>query len=155
MSDVTLPSERHYQVHLRRMGLALAFNLALGVAMTLALMRPGDQMWLGVPIALVLIPAMVALDIALGGRLWRRPDSEDRRIGRDEWVRANMDRSRRIALNAVFIAQVPLMFFVAYLQPDPPTVGESVVGMAMLTMVVASATFYASYLHYSGQDADG
>ena len=27
--------------------------------------------------------------------------------------------------------------------------------MALLTMVTASATFYASYLHYSRQDADG
>lgn len=155
MADVSLPSERHYQIHLRRMGLGLAFNLALGVAMTLALIRPGDQMGLGVPMALVLIPALVALDVALGGRLWRRHDPEDRRIVRDEWVRANMDRSRKIALNVVFIVQVPLMFFVAYLQPDPPTVGESVVGMAMLTMVAGSATFYASYLHYSRQDADG
>jgi hypothetical protein len=45
------------------------------------------------------------------------------------------------------------MFAVAYLPPDP-TVESSVIGMAMLTMVLAGTGFFASYLIYSRQPAD-
>ena len=62
-------------------------------------------------------------------------------------------RARRVALNAIWIGQVPLMFAVAYLPPDP-TVESSVIGMAMLTMVLAGTGFFASYLIYSRQPAD-
>jgi hypothetical protein len=136
------------------MGMGLAFGAALGAGMILALMRPGVQTSLVVVPALVFMAGSVALSIALRGRRWPRPTPEDRVIGRDEWVSANINRSRRFALAAVCFGQVPLMLFVAYVQPDP-TVGSSVLGMAMLTLVTGNVTFFGSYLLYSRQPADG
>ena len=155
MDDASrIPSERHYRFHLRRMALGLAFSLALGVGMIVALVRPGPQTALVVAPTVVFMVAMIALDVALRGRRWRRPDPEDARIARDEWVRTNIGRARWVALIAIWAAQAPLMFLVAYLPPDP-TVGKSVVGMSLLTMVSGGTGFFASYLIYSRQAFDG
>jgi hypothetical protein len=57
--------------------------------MIIALMLPGLH------VALVVAPSTVFIAIILAhsawrGRLWRRPDPEERRIGRDEWVQMNI-----------------------------------------------------------------
>ena len=146
--------ERHYRFHLRRMAFGLAFCLALGVAMIVALMRPSFQVGIVLAPALVFIVASIGLNVALRGRRWPRPAAEERLIGSDEWVQANINRSRRIALLSIYTAQVPLMFLVAYVPADP-TVSTSVVGMAILTMVSGGSAFFASYLLHSRQHTDG
>jgi hypothetical protein len=75
-------------------------------------------------------------------------------LGRDEWVQANVNRSRKVALQSIYAMQVPLMFFVAYL-PAAPTVSTSVVGMAILTMASGGTAFFATYLLRSRHPADG
>lgn len=118
------------------------------------LLRPGLGVGTLVAPAVVFIAASIGLERALRGRRWPRPDTEDRRIGRDEWVQANFNRSRRIALLAIFTVQVPLIFVVAYV-PASPTVSTSVVGMALLTMSSGSVALFASYLLFSRQHANG
>jgi hypothetical protein len=39
MNELTTPSERHYRFHLRRMSLGLAFSVAMGAGMIVALIR--------------------------------------------------------------------------------------------------------------------
>jgi hypothetical protein len=155
MNELTTPSERHYRFHLRRMSLGLAFSVAMGAGMIVALILPGLLFALLFTPPAVFIVSMIALDVALRGRAWRRHDLEDRRIWTDERVKANADRSRRMALRAVYVVQVPLMFVAAYAQPDPPSVETATLGMAMLTMACGAATFFASYLRYSWLDAHG
>lgn len=154
MKNIGVPSERHYRFHLLGMAMGLALFVALGVGMILALLRPGIQMGLAVVPGVVFFLASIALSIALRGCRWPRRDPEDRRIMADEWVRMNTERARKISLRTVWLAQGPLMFLVAYIPPDP-TVGTSVMGMAMLTMVVAGTAFFGSYLVYSRERADG
>jgi len=153
MNDIGVPSERHWRFHLLRMALGLAFFVALGVGVILALVRPGIQTAI-LTIPFVFVLAGIALRFTLRGRRWTRPDPEDNRIMRDEWVRRNYERARRIALRAIWMAQAPLMFLVAYIPPDP-TVGGSVVGMAMLTMATGGTAFLGSYLVYSREPSDG
>lgn len=155
MNDTSVPSERHYLFHLRRMGLGLAFSVATGLAMMIALMRPGLRLSYLLAPALVFIVATLALNLTLRGRAWTQPDSEEVRITRDERVRANADRSRRTALSAIYLAQVPLIPLVPYLQPDPPSVETTAVAMALLTMSLGSAAFFAAYLWRSRLDAHG
>jgi hypothetical protein len=131
------------------MALSLAFSLAVGVGIVLALIRPGEHASYMVVPALVFLGATLALRFLLGGG-WS--DLEYRRIVRDEWVRSNMDRARKTALLAIYIAQVPLVFLVPYLDP---TRDNAVVGMALLTMAVGGAAFFGSYLIYVRQNADG
>jgi hypothetical protein len=140
--------ERHYRFHLRRMAMGLAFNLAMAVTMVFALIRPGIQVGILLAPALVFIIASVGLNIALRGWEWPHPTVDDRHVGRDEWVQANVNRARQIALHSIYIVQVPLMFFVAYV-PAVPTVSTSVVGMAILTMASGGTAFFASYLFHS------
>jgi predicted anti-sigma-YlaC factor YlaD len=146
--------ERHYRFHLRRMAVGLAFSLALGVATIFALLRPGLGVGVVVAPALVFLAATLGLNIALRGRGWARPDVEDRRIGRDEWVGTNINRAHRVALLAVYAAQVPLMLLVVHAPPDP-AVSASVVAMALLTMSSGGAAFFTSYLLASRQQTDG
>jgi predicted anti-sigma-YlaC factor YlaD len=146
--------ERHYRFHLRRMALGLAFSLAMAVAMIFSLVRPGIHVGLLMIPALVFIIASVGLNIALRGWGGPSPIHDDRQVARDEWVQANINRSRRIALQSIYAAQVPLMFFVAYV-PSMPTVSTSVVGMAILTMASGSTAFFASYLLHSRLHSDG
>ena len=155
MNDTRTPSERHYLFHLRRMGLGLAFSFATGLAMVIALMQPGLRFSYLLAPALVFILATLVLNLALRGRAWTRPDSEELRINRDERVRANADHSRRTALKAIYLAQVPLIPLVAYLQADPPSVEATAVAMALLTMSVGSTAFFTAYLWRSRLDAHG
>ncbi len=155
MAHALIPSERHYLFHLRRMGLGLAFSVAMGLATVIALVRPGLQISYLMAPALVFVLAVVGLNVALRGREWSRTDMEDRRIASDERVRANADRSRKAALQAIYFAQLPLMPLAAYLQPDPASVEVAVVGMALLTMSAGATTFFLSYLWRSRCDASG
>jgi hypothetical protein len=154
MVAISVPSERHYRYHILSRALALAFFTAFGAGTIVGLIRPGSQA------SVVLVPTAVfllisfALGIALRGRRWLRFDPEDRIIQADEWVRANTERARRVALMTVWLAQGPLMFFVAYIPPDP-TVGGSVTGMAGLTMALAGIAFFGSYLVFSRVPSDG
>jgi len=146
--------ERHYRFHLRRMAMGLAFSLSMGVTMIFSLIRPGIHVGILLAPALVFIMAMVVLNIALCGWEWPHSTAEDRYVGRDEWVQANVNRARKSALHSIYAAQVPLMFFVAYV-PAVPTVSVSVVGMAILTMASGGTAFFASYLFHSRQHIDG
>jgi hypothetical protein len=137
-----------------RMGLGLAFSVAYGAGMILALITPGLQpMFVLVP-ALVAIAASIALNIAARGPRWWRSDSEDRRIYKDEWVKEITNRARSRALLAVYLVQAPLIFFVAYSQPEP-TAETSVVGMSALTVAAGLTAYFASYLHSCWTHADG
>jgi hypothetical protein len=151
MNDSTAPSERHYRFHLYRMALGLAFNVALGIGVTFGLMLPGNQLAFVAP-ALVFMVVSIALGIAV--RRWPQHDAEERRLRADEWIRMNVERARKISLRTVWLAQAPLMFLVAYLPPDP-TVGSSVVGMALLTLTLAGIGFFGSYLVFSRGLSDG
>lgn len=146
--------ERHYRFHIRRMAVGLAFSLAMGVAMIFALIRPGMQLGILLVPALVFIIATAGLNIALRGWVRPRPTTASRHMGQDEWVQANVNRSRKTALLSIYTAQVPLMFLVPYI-PVVPTVATSVAGMAILTMASGSTAFFASYLFHSRQHTDG
>lgn len=155
MTRSELPSERHYRFHLRRMSLGLAFSVAVGAAMIVALLRPGVQVGLVITPGLVFIVSMVALNVALRGRSWRHPDFEERRIWSDERIKANADRARRTALHGLYLAQVPLIPLVVYAQPEPASAEAAATGMALLTMAAGGATFFGSYLRLSWLDAHG
>jgi hypothetical protein len=144
--------ERQYRFHMRRMALGLAFNLAMAAAMVLALFRPGLNIGLLLTPALVFTVASVGLNLLLNrsGRM----TVDYRALGRDEWVQANVNRSRKVALQSIYMVQVPLMFFVAYL-PAAPTVSTSVVGMAILTMASGGTAFFGTYLLRSRHLANG
>jgi hypothetical protein len=131
----------------------LAFSLAMVVAMIIVLIRPGIQLGILLAPAVVFILASAGLNIALRRRTWRRLATDYRHMGRDEWVQANINHSRKIALHSIYALQVPLMLLVTYI-PDVPTVATSVAGMAILTMASGSTAFFASYLLHSRQHTD-
>jgi hypothetical protein len=145
--------ERHYRFHLRRMALGLAFSLAMAVTAIVFLLRPGMQLGLLLAPAVVFVGATVGLNIVLRGWTWPR-NTPTTCVARDEWVQANVNRSRRVSLQTIYAVQVPLMFLVAYV-PTVPTVSMSVVGMALLTMASGSIAFFSSYLLHSRQHVDG
>jgi hypothetical protein len=84
---------------------------------------------------------------ARGGKAY---DAESKRIRQDEWITSSMRISSRDALLAVIFAQGPLMFFMAYVPPEP-----SVVGMGMMTTALGCGAFAWSYLYRTRASADG
>ena len=153
MSEDNRTIERSYKFHLWGMALQLALWVSLTVGMTLALVSPELKMTLVTLPMAVFVLASVALGFAISGRRWPRATPADRSMLADEWVRSNINQARKIALRTAWLAQGPLMFFVAYV-PTNPTVGTSVGGMAMFTMSLTGTAFCGTYLLCSRDRGD-
>jgi uncharacterized membrane protein YfcA len=150
MADIRLPSERHYRHHRRQWQIHLLFCAVMAIGTVAAVLVPGDNpgfvLW---PAGVVLI-LMVGAGVMMRARGGKAYDAESKRIRHDEWITSSMRISSRDALLAVIFAQGPLMFFMAYVPPEP-----SVVGMGMMTTALGCGAFAWSYLYRTRASADG
>lgn len=151
-----VPSERYYVVYQRSMVAGLLFVVCLGAYELVKVLRPasgrpewGDLLGL-VIVAAYLVLLLVMQLVTLRGRLWRARDPEVQTILRDEWTLANRSRAFQMAFWVMVWAQVPLMFFMAVVPPQP-----SVLGMAAMTMALGLGAFFATYLYHSRRPSDG
>ena len=153
MTTVHLPSERHFRLHRRQWLLYLLGCTAMGVGTIVAVLTPGENA------EYVLIPTgtLFALMFALGfvERIRRRAEFERemKRIRQDEWTHRGLSRSVGIALRYVIFGQVPLMFFMAYVPPEPSVEGVAL-GMGMVTTALGCGVMAASYLYYTREGPD-
>ena len=153
MTDVHLPSERHFRLHRRQWFLYLLGCTAMGVGTIVAVLTPGDNS------GYVIIPtfALFALMVAIGlfERVRRRTEfkREMRRIQQDEWTLRCHSRAVGQALLTVIFGQVPLMFFMAYAPPEPSIEGAAM-GMGLLTIALGCGAMAASYLYYIRASSD-
>ena len=151
MADVQLPSDRHLRFHRRQWVIYLLGCIAMAVGTIIAVLMPGDD-----DARVVLIPTfgffglMVVLSAIEQVRRRTEFEREKERIWTDEWMLRGLHRSLGFALRTVIFAQVPLMFFMAYVPAEP-----SVVGMGVMTVALGCATWAASYLHYTRASTDG
>lgn len=151
-----VPSERYYVVYQRSMAAGLLFVVCMSVYSVLKLLRPasgrpelGDLV--GPIIAVAYFVLLLAIQVVtLRGRLWRAREVEAQTILRDEWILANRSRAYRTAFWVMLCAQVPMMFFMAYVPPAP-----SVLGMGEMTGMLGLGAFFAAYLYYSRRPSDG
>ena len=153
MAETSPPLERHFQYFRRTTLLALIFYVVLGIGTVAALMTPGLQPAYIIVPGVAFIGAFVAHHLVMRKRGWLEPDPAGHTLAGDEWVKEIHHRSNRIAVWTGFFGQVPLMFFVAYVQVEPTAEG-SVIGMGMLTMVLMGITLWISYLYYTRPQAD-
>ena len=153
MTEIHLPSERHFRLHRRQWLLYLLGCTAMGVGTIVAVLTPGEQT------GFILIPTVTlfALMFALGyfERFRRRAEfkREMKRIQQDEWIQRSLRRSVGIALRYVIFGQVPLMFFMAYVPPEPTAEGVAL-GMGMMTMALGCGVMAASYLYHTRAISD-
>jgi hypothetical protein len=147
-------TERYYLTYQRSMLLGLIFVVCLGGTFMVQVFWPGNDgagLLGALAVSVVYAIALFAVHrVTLGGRSWRVRDPEVQTVLRDEWTRASRNRAFRVAFLVTFWAQVPLMFIMSYLPPEP-----SVPGVAWVTMTLGLATYYASYLYFSRQQNDG
>jgi hypothetical protein len=74
---------------------------------------------------------------------------EMKRIQKDEWIQRCMSRAVGKALLTVIFTQIPLVFFMAYVPPEP-----SVLGMGMMTTALGCGVMAAGYLYYTRANSD-
>ncbi len=149
MTNVQMPSERHFRYHRHLMLLYLLLCTVMAVGTVVAVLTPGENSEFAlVPEAIVLV-FMTALTLVVRGRRGKDHKREMRRIWQDEWLIRCQDRSRRTALLTVILIQVPLMVFMDYVPPEP-----SVVGMGSMTIAVGCGAFAAGYLYHSRANAN-
>jgi hypothetical protein len=149
-------TERYYSAYQRLIVLSLVFVVCLGGCfLALVLGYGGDRPARGgLIIGALFLVGFVAMKVnTTGGRLWGRRDPLIRTVFQDEWSRATRNRACRTAFALTMWAQVPLMWFMANVPPDPSDVG--ILGMAALTMTVGLAAFFGAYLYYGRQPTDG
>ncbi len=149
MANIKLPSERHFRYHRHQWQLYLLYCTVIAIGTIVAVLTPGENPEFVIGPALVVFLLMFVLHLAVRGRNATEYYEELRRIAGDEWFASNQRSSGRVALLTVIFAQVPLMFFMAYVPPEP-----SVFGMGLMTAALACGTFAASYLFYSRASAD-
>jgi hypothetical protein len=148
--------ERYYVYHKRAMGLTLLMVAGMAIYNVVQVIGTGDR----TPLAgltgatLILIIYIVSLLtvqlVTLHGRAWRVRDPQAQVILQDEWTQTNLSRARQTAFWTMLLAQWPMMFFMAYVPPEP-----SVVGMGILTVTLGIGAYFASYLYFSRQRSDG
>ena len=153
MADIKVPSERHYKYHRRQWQLYLLFCSLMAIGTIFAVLIPGEQPELVLAPTAVVFTLMFALHLVVRGRNATEYKEELTRILQDEWFATSANRSYRVALATVIFAQVPLMFFVAYV-PREPTVEGSVLGMGMMTTALGCGAFAAIYLFHSRAGVD-
>jgi hypothetical protein len=149
MTEIQLPSERHFRLHRRQWLLYLLGCTAMGVGTIVAVLTPGENP------EYILVPTVTlfALMFALGlvERVRRRTEFERemKRIQQDEWTQRGLTRSVSMALRSVIFGQVPLIFFMAYVPPEP-----SIVGMGCMTVALGCGVMAASYLYHTRATSD-
>lgn len=121
----------------------------MAIGSVIAVLLPGENPEVVLGPAGLVLALMAALHLIVRGRNAEEFKGEFRRINEDEWIVATRDRSQRLAFLAVIFAQVPLMFFMAYVPPEP-----SVLGMGLMTTALGCGVFAAGYLFYSRENAD-
>jgi hypothetical protein len=127
---------------------------AMAVGTIVAVLTPGDDPGIVIYPTFGLFGLMILLGLV--ERLRRREEyaREKERIGTDEWMVRGMHRARGFAFQATMFLQVPFMFGVAYLPPEP-TVSSSVAGMGGLTIAIGCALWAGSYLYFTREPVDG
>ncbi len=149
MTEIQLPSERHFRLHRRQWFLYLLGCTAMGVGTIVAVLTPGENP------EYILVPTVTlfALMFALGlvERVRRRTEFERemKRIQQDEWTQRGLTRSVSMALRSVIFGQVPLIFFMAYVPPEP-----SIVGMGCMTVALGCGVMAANYLYHTRATSD-
>ncbi len=149
-------SERYYVYHKRAMGLTVLMVTGMAVYNLVEVIGTDDRTRLAgltgaTLILIVYIVSLLAVRlVTLGGRAWRVRDREVQAILHDEWMQTNLSRARQTAFWTMLLAQWPMMFFMAYVPPEP-----SVVGMGILTVMLGIGAYFASYLYFSRQRSDG
>lgn len=144
-----VPSERLFKHHRRQWQLYLLFCIVGAVGTVIAVLLPGDNPRVVQVPTLFVLAVMFVLHLIVRVRNAEEYQAERRRIYEDEWILGSLHRSQRQALMAVIFSQVPLMFFMAYVPPEP-----SVVGMGMMTVWVGCAVMAGGYLFHSRERAD-
>ena len=153
MATVKIPSERLFKYHRRQWQLYLLFCVVMAIGTVVAVLMPGDNPSVVLVPTFGILTLMFVLHVVVRGRNASEYAIELKRIGQDEWIASSMKRSSGIALRAVIFAQVPLMFFVAYVPPEAST-ESSVVGMGMMTTALGCGVFAASFLFHSRAGGD-
>jgi len=149
MSTAQPPSERHLRFHRRQWFLYLLGCTAGAVGTIFVVFDPVDKP------RIVLVPTLaffgLMIVLALVERVRRRSEFERERvrIWSDEWTIQGLNRAKGIAMLTMVFAQVPLMFFMALVPPEP-----SVVGMGCMTVALGCGTWAASYLYQTRANPD-
>jgi hypothetical protein len=76
-------------------------------------------------------------------------EREMKRIQSDEWMLRGMNRAKGIGMMTMIFAQLPLMFFMALVPPEP-----SIVGMGVMTVALGCGSWAASYLYHTRATLD-
>jgi uncharacterized membrane protein YfcA len=150
MITARLPSERLYKHHRRQWQRYLLFCVVSAVGSVIAILIPGESENPKV----LLMPVLSVLALMVAAHLvarWRNAAEfreETRRIVSDEWIQGSLHRSQRQALMAVIFGQGPLMFFMAYVPPEP-----SVFGMGMVTVMLGCGVMAGGFLFHTREHA--
>lgn len=149
MTDVHLPSERHFRLHRRQWLIYLLGCTAMAIGTIVAVIIPGENPeYVLVPTGTLFV-LMFALGFVERARRKTEFEREMKRIQQDEWTQRSLDRSVGKGLLTVILAQPPMIFFMAYVPPKP-----SVVGMGCLTTALGCGAVAASYLYYTRASSD-
>ena len=149
MTEVQLPSERHLKLHRRQWLLYLLGCTAMGVGTIVAVLTPGENPEYVIVPSVTLFALMFALGFFERVRHKTEFRREMRRIQQDEWTQQGQRRSVSLALRTVIFLQVPMVFFMAYIPPEP-----SVVGMGLMTTALGCGVMAASYLYHTRATSD-
>ncbi len=149
MTNVQLPSERHFRYHRHHMLLYLLLCTVMAVGTVVAVLTPGENSEFALVPEVIVLVFMTALTLVVRGRRGKDHKREMRRIMQDEWIIRCQARARHTALLTVILVQVPLMPFMAYVPPEP-----SVFGMGSMTVAVGCGVFAAGYLYHSRANAN-
>jgi hypothetical protein len=149
MTEIQLPSERHFRLHRRQWLLYLLGCTAMGVGTIVAVLTPGENPEYVLVPSVTLFSLMFALGFLEQARRRTEFKREMKRIQQDEWTQRGLRRSVSLALRTVIFGQVPLVFFMAYVPPEP-----SVIGMGLMTVALGCGVMAASYLYYTRASSD-
>lgn len=135
----------------RKSTIALLFIVLLvgitGIALTT---WPRQVIPLGVTRGLWLIPVAIALAVGVQrarlGRRWSPESPEVKVVMEDELRRANLDRSARMALIVVLIAQYPLALIYGIFTRLPAP--QLAFGMFFSTITIGLATLISLFLYF-------
>ena len=149
MTNGKLPSERLFKHHRRQWQLYLLFCVVMAIGTIIAILLPREDPEIVLVPAVLVFALMFALHLIERARNAEEYQEELRRINYDEWMIASRNRSLRLALLTVIFGQVPLMFFMSLVPPEP-----SVAGMGMMTTALGCGVFAAGYLFHGRERAD-
>jgi hypothetical protein len=121
----------------------------MGVGNIVAVLTPGENPEYVLVPSVTLFSLMFALGFLEQARRRTEFKREMKRIQQDEWTQRGLRRSVSLALRTVIFGQVPLVFFMAYVPPEP-----SVIGMGLMTVALGCGVMAASYLYYTRASSD-